>query len=561
MSTEARRPPLEVPLAPLRIGGEAAEGNDRWFERVSWMLVALGVLIRLVRYLVDYPIWHDEAFLAASLWDRSFADLAKPLEYGQVAPWMFLAIERLFVQALGYSEMTLRLFPTLCSIASVVVFRHLASRVVRGWGLVLATGILACAFYPIRHGNEIKPYGSDLLAALLILTFAVEYLRKPESSRWWWIGAAAMPVLLGVSYPAVFVAGGVCAAMAPAALLGGNNRVRAGFLAYGLVMTASFLTIYLAATVSQQRAMGENYRVGYWRESFPPLDRPAWIPVWLLDQHAGNMLAYPVGERRGGSAATLACAIAGAAALWRSGRRTLAATLAAPFGLGLVAAFLGRYPYGGEARIMQYVAPSACLAAGLGMAVLANRVRRPGLAPRIPRILLAGLVLLGVGLIAKDLAMPYRVFKDVRTRDFARSFWTEQGRDAKLACAKADLGLEIEPHTWEAGMSAVYLFHQRLYSPRHRAKEPFRLEPGRHSEEHPLRMVLFRDYEAEDPAVRAWLAEMGRDWTLRSSRSFVVDPAPSKESWLRDAYGVFDFVPRETSAASRDAGPEVGRRL
>ncbi|AMV38990.1 ArnT family glycosyltransferase [Planctomyces sp. SH-PL62] len=300
MSTEARRPAYDAPLSPLRVG-EVSEADDRWFERVSWMLVGLGVLVRLVRYLVDYPIWHDEAFLAASLWDRGFRELAQPLEYGQVAPWLFLTIERVFVLALGYSELTLRLFPTLCSMASVVVFRHLASRVVRGWGLVLATGVMACAFYPIRHGNEIKPYASDLLAALLILTFAVEYLRRPESSRWWWIGAAALPFLLGVSYPAVFVAGGVCAAAALPILLRGAPRVRAGFVVYGLVMTASFLTIYLAATVSQQRAMGEHYRVGYWRESFPPLDQPAWIPVWLLDQHAGNMMAYPVGERRGGA--------------------------------------------------------------------------------------------------------------------------------------------------------------------------------------------------------------------------------------------------------------------
>ncbi|WP_165071003.1 hypothetical protein [Paludisphaera rhizosphaerae] len=557
MSTDAPSTTPDTPLAPLRIGA-GSEADDRWFERVSWMLVALGVAVRLVRFLVDYPIWHDEAFLAASLWDRNFLELARPLEYGQVAPWMFLVIERLFVLALGYNELTLRLFPTLCSIASVVVFRHLASRVVRGWGLVLATGILAAAWYPIRHGNEIKPYGSDLLAALLILTFAVEYLRRPESARWWWIGAAALPLLLAVSYPAVFVAGGVVAAAAPAILLRGNNRVRVAWTAYGAVLLASFLTIYLAATSAQQQAMGTHYREGYWKESFPPLDQPAWIPVWLIDQHAGNLMAYPVGERKGGSSGTLICALVGLLALWRSGRKTLAATLTAPFALGIVAAFLGKYPYGGEARIVQYLAPSACLAAGLGMAVAASRIRRPSLAARVPRLLLTAMVLLAVGLMVKDLAMPYRVYKDVHAREFARSFWTEQARDADLACLKADFGREIEAHTWEAGMSAVYLFHQRLYSPRHREKIPFQPDPSQWTDAHPLRVVLFRDYEAEDPAVREWLAEMGREYELRNSQSFVVDPASSRESWLRDAYGVFDFVPRGDARAA-DRGGDARR--
>lgn len=547
-------------LSPLGVD-RAREQNDAWFVRASWLLMGLGVLVRLVRYLVDYPIWHDEAFLAASLWDRSFGELAQPLEYGQVAPWMFLAVERAFVLAFGYSEMTLRLFPTICSVASVVVFRWLASRLFRGWALVLSVAVFASAFYPIRHGNEIKPYSADLLAALLLLTFAVEYLRKPESSRWWWIGAAALPVLLGVSYPAVFVAGGIWAATAPAILLKGTPKVRAGLIAYGAVMLASFLAIYMAATVVQQKRMGSFYRLGYWSESFPPTDRPLWIPVWLLEQHAGNMLAYPVGERQGGSAATLVCVIAGVMALWRRDRRTLAAVLVAPFGLGLIAAFLGKYPYGGEARIMQYVAPSVCLLTGLGMAALAARIRRPGWSRRVPPILLGAMAALAVGLIVKDLVQPYRVAKDVTTRDFARRFWTEQARDADLACVKTDFGVEIEPHTWEAGMSAVYLFHQRMYSPRHRRGEPLRLEPENYSEKRPLRVVLFRDYGAELPGVQSWMAAMSRDFEPWRSTEFVVDPGPSRESWLRDAYGVFDFVsrPRPSALGSKKASDSAHR--
>ena len=73
------------PLSPLTVDREPA-ADDRWAVRASWLLVALGVLARLVRYLVDYPIWHDEAFVAASLWDRGFADLARPLEYGPDNP-------------------------------------------------------------------------------------------------------------------------------------------------------------------------------------------------------------------------------------------------------------------------------------------------------------------------------------------------------------------------------------------------------------------------------------------------------------------------------------------
>jgi hypothetical protein len=55
------------------------------------------------------------------------------------------------------------LFPALCGLASVILFRHLAVRLLRGIPLVLAVGIFATAFYPVRHSAEIKPYASDLL--------------------------------------------------------------------------------------------------------------------------------------------------------------------------------------------------------------------------------------------------------------------------------------------------------------------------------------------------------------------------------------------------------------
>src|SRR5271157_6352799 len=100
----------------------AEKAEPTWVVRATWFFVGLGIAVRLVRYLVNYPIWHDEAFLAVNFWDRSYVDLLRPLDYGQVAPWLFLAIERTAVMWLGYSERVLRLFPTICSILSVPLF-------------------------------------------------------------------------------------------------------------------------------------------------------------------------------------------------------------------------------------------------------------------------------------------------------------------------------------------------------------------------------------------------------------------------------------------------------
>ena len=344
----------------------AERSEPTWVVSATWFFVGLGIAVRLVRYFVNYPIWHDEAFLAVNFWDRGYLDLLRPLDYGQVAPWLFLAIERTAVTWLGYSEPALRLFSTICSVLSLPLLRHVAGRLLRGTPQLLAVAVLAVSFYPIRHGAEIKPYASDLLASLILLALAVEWMRSPESSRWWWALTALVPILVALSYPAVFVAGGVSLALAPSALRSNQRPVRLGCIVYNLVLVASFLAVYFACTVFQAEAMRDSYRTGCWADSFPPLDRPWAVPLWLVDVHAGRMMAYPAGERHGASSLTLLCVLAGCLALYRRNQKTTLAVLVAPFGLGLIAAFLGRYPYGGAPRIMLYGAPFDLSACGAG---------------------------------------------------------------------------------------------------------------------------------------------------------------------------------------------------
>ena len=76
--------------------------------------IILGVVLRLVRCLLNYPMWCDETMLAANLLDRSWTALAQPLAYRQVCPLGFLALEWIVVQLIGFSELSLAWF-RLCA--------------------------------------------------------------------------------------------------------------------------------------------------------------------------------------------------------------------------------------------------------------------------------------------------------------------------------------------------------------------------------------------------------------------------------------------------------------
>jgi hypothetical protein len=202
------------PLILTSTGREARQA-DRWLERATWAFVALGVLLRIARYLMDYPLWWDEAFVAVNFIGRDYCDLLRPLDYGQVCPILFLWCELTIVKLLGFSEWSLRLFPLVCALAGVVLFRHVAGRVVRGLPLLLAVAIFATSFQPILHAADVKPYASDLLAALILVAIAFEWTRTPDRAGWMWVMAAIAPISIALSHPAIFVAAGNLLGLAP----------------------------------------------------------------------------------------------------------------------------------------------------------------------------------------------------------------------------------------------------------------------------------------------------------------------------------------------------------
>ncbi len=125
---------------------------------------------------------------------------------------------------------------------------------------------------------------------------------------------------------------------------------------------------------------------------------------------------------------------------------------------------------------MQYVAPSIILMAGLGAAVLMARLPGPRRLAAAPTWVFGGLAAIGLGMMAWDATHPYMTPLDRDGRDFARRFWAEESSDAELVCARTDLHLPLDPLVWQGDRAAVYLCHQAIDSPRHRAKAPPRLD-------------------------------------------------------------------------------------
>ncbi len=548
------------------------EAQARW----CWTLLIIGVALRLVRYLLRFPLWEDEAGLSANLLDRGYRELLQPLKYHQIAPTLFLWGQLGVVRLLGFSEYTLRLVPFLCGMGSLLLFGHVAKRLLRGATLVLAVGLFAVSYPLTRYAAEAKPYDCDLFLGLAMLALLVEWLQRPGQDRWLWVLAAIVGPAVGYSYSAVFVAGGI----GLVAAYGLWRSRRGGWLpwaVFNLVLAASFVAVVLvtrsAVSGAEQQSMDR-----YWVDSFPPIAHPWKLLVWFLEIHAAGMLGYPVGGPNWGSVISFLLGLSGAVILVRRQRGFLLTVLLAPLALNFVAAAMHRYPYGGHSRMTLFMAPTFCILIGLGMAggaalaaALRGRLVRWATAQcsrhtpcadldgtrRVPPTdrpyartavlgLLALLVAVAAAVLFRDLGCPYKSGTTLRAKEFAQWFWSDLAEDSELVCLETDLRANLSPGSYENGLSSLYLCNQRIYSPRHARGEPPRWD--RVSAERPLRCVLFRSTEWERDArpLQRWLDGMQRDYRLVTRDKY---PAPfydKTDSRLQavNFIEVFKFVPK-----------------
>jgi hypothetical protein len=529
-----------------------------WLDCAIWGFIALGVLLRVVRYALNFPLWSDEAFVAANFLTRDYLGLLRPLDYGQICPVLFLWAERSAVGLLGFSEYSLRLFPLVSGVAGLLLFRRAAGTVVRGLPLLLAVGVFAISSPPARYASEVKPYASDLLAAVVLLAPALAWLSDRERTARLWALAAVAPLALGLSHPAVFVAGGVSVGIASAVWRTGRRKAVIPFLAFNLATAACFLALYVSIMRGQAAEMAE-WRESYWGGGFPPLGSPVALARWLIDAHTGKMLAYPGGGDHGASTPTFLLAAIGAVVLWRQGRRSVLAALLGPFALTFLAAALHKYPYGGEARHMQYVAPAVCLLMAVGTAALIGMLPRPSYRLVATCLLSIGLIGGGVGMLARYVRHPFTAYYDVKSREFARRFWPALARDAEIACLVHDFGLyQRRPFNM---YTSFYLCNQMIYSPprdRGRNLDGPRWEAV--SADRPLRCVLFQGAPTLQKEVHSWLTGMTAGYELRRSDQFVLDMANPGGPKLDETITIFEFVPRPGAAVARSVPSGISRR-
>lgn len=342
-------------------------------RKILFLLLALGIVLRVRQYAACPSYWYDEAYLLLNVFHKSFRGLLGPLREDQAAPPLFLWLLRGLYQLAGGSEWWMRLPALAASVAGLLAMVPLARRIAgrRSGGWVIAF----CVFghHAIAHAGEVKPYAWDFLMTELILLAAI--VMGPASRRSTAPdrrdagptkvrGTVCFLAMLApwASYPAVFVLGAASLSL----LLHALRRRDRSLLVFWALATGLFVSSCLILWQLAVRHQTTSALRAFWQSSFLDLSSPTAAVAWTARclNEIGNYGTREMGVP------LVVLALIGMASLGR--RPTRLVLLLGPLLLALLASALRLYPLGG--RLLFFLVPCMWLLAARGIGVLTRRL-------------------------------------------------------------------------------------------------------------------------------------------------------------------------------------------
>ena len=370
----------------------------RW---VLPFIVGLGISLRFIQWIWNTSYFHDEIALLRNIRGRRFCEYLGPLNNNQAAPPFFMEIEKRVSLLFGTdSERIMRLPALIASFAALVLFAALSRRVLRPWEAALALWLFTCSKELSYFASMLKPYEADVFIAIMLTWMAIE-VERTRSIRRWLILCVTAAVAVWVSYPAILIFGGLSAALC-IGFLGRNLSRVAAYVAGNVLVAIPFLLLMHWVESAQHTHMMDDY----WGHNFVDFSHPARIPLWFIT----TLYKLCNFALKSGGLYLLPLAVAGLVAMIRSGRWMLAAIIAGPLVMNLLAAALHRYPF--EGRLTLYLIPSVFLLAGNGAGVVYDWMTLQ--LSIVWALIPGGAIALAVLGVAIDNAIRPQVFTDYR---------------------------------------------------------------------------------------------------------------------------------------------------
>ena len=344
---------MKQPVIKSLDNGSTPGGRTVWWW-LALAAVVVGVVLRLWQWGLRTTFFMDELAVIHNL-SRSVGHLVgAPLAEEQVAPPLFLLVEKGFLLVFGPSELSLRFPALLASIAALLLLWAVAKRVLDERLVPLALLTFAVGFTFVYYSNQVKQYASDVTVGLLVVWLALRLRDTPLPTPRFWVAAALAGLILPFYSQAslMFFAG--CGAMLVLLAYFDPSRPR---LRATLAVVSTWAAGSILSLAAAQRAMlpvVQNFMHYFWREGMLPLN--AHLPrvfFGTIAERWANGLGWPHP-----TSIWIVVTLLGAGLLWRR-HREATLLLVAPWLPSIAAAALQQFPL--RQRLMDFLMPSLIL--------------------------------------------------------------------------------------------------------------------------------------------------------------------------------------------------------
>jgi hypothetical protein len=265
---------------------------------LPFVVIALGIVFRLVMYFQNRNLIIDEANIVRNLDERNFIELLKPLKYEQFAPPIFLWFEKLFSLIFGYGEKAARLYPLLCGIASLFFMERILRKILPLNIVWFPLALMCCAPILIKYSAEVKQYVPDSFVAIVLIWLALRTdLLGTSKKRFLSTWIIAGSIAIWASQPSIFT----LAAVGLYYFIQCAQQKKWQYLKYlvliGLVWLAQFglyFELILKAQINSDYL--QNYHRDYFLYAFPKNFQECqhnWMRLKELLSNTGGWGTYP----------------------------------------------------------------------------------------------------------------------------------------------------------------------------------------------------------------------------------------------------------------------------
>jgi hypothetical protein len=331
----------------------------------------------------------DEIAVLRNLMDRPWRELlTQPLAYGQMAPPGFLTVEKLLLGILGPTEYSLRLFPFLCSVASVVVFAMLVRGLLSRAGALASLAMFAVSGPLVLYGSQLKQYSVDVLCACLLSLVAIRYVSTRGRSAAYTFGITGA-VCVWFSQSAILVLGSMILVLIPGEIRRmrserGYRPILGALAAAGVSAAASALYALHMFSPATRLYQHQSFQAGFMPRVLPTSLSNLW-PYAQFHDFFGvggiGVMGYP-------HPGIFTVLTALGLVMLVFGRKLPGIVIAAPVFAALLASAARQYPL--TERIILFLLPSFIIALVVSAESLASLARLRAWFPRVVLVVLVG---------------------------------------------------------------------------------------------------------------------------------------------------------------------------